>query len=1291
MAVPIRPERFHSEARVARDLTAEQRTIQIASRQQLRVALTDASGATVSLSGAELARALVAPPPHDFATRFPTTERAELLAALDEANQRNARGAHIDLTTHPPRAQVAPAADGVEAVPQAAADKRMRAGTSGVDGAFTASPRALEVEDYTFWDRLLDVLKEIFTLGFADTRLDGSIDKEVWQNNAATLAMSGGAELRNAFLAMKPERARNYLTELVQRANPNIASAEAASVGAALATELRAIYANPAIAGQPPQAQQADARLSALRSTYLRSKGAFGDNPGAWLHAQLRSTEPVAEAIRGPQSAVATEALLLVRVPAFIELDARSRSELAAMVHHNRTQATSESLVHLVNNPAFRGFTNTVRRGLIESLRNQGFSAQNVASIQHAATALGGASAPVQARATEVLRSVPAKSSAYGTTVELLGSPAFLALPGERQLQVLAHVAHLGGDGEATRAMSELVSSQHFASLDMTVANTLLDAAAASGSSATRQTIHGLLEAPGFARLSAAEQNQALLAMHSIERSTLPPSANTAVVRAARRAALLAVINSEGFLALPGAQQNALLSRFAEDTKSSSSIQDSFAPVAGALDALLVGPPQRRRLGLTDPNLGTVLGYLISARGVELAQRAEALKTSLAGLSASGLSVKEQGDVLHALARGSFSSTRAQALAALLADSSFTQKNRHPRLAGSSRSLLLRHMASANSGRFDTLVELAKDDDLARLNSANEHTVIELAATWDAATTRELRRLIGAAEFRNPGVENLDGSARNAYQTKLLEIVARTRPSRIGVDGLRAMRDGLHDERVQQLASDHQLLVLAHIGQHPGAGAEIRAMLAGYDSVPNNLHDTYVRIVTETTQPSVMRDFTRMAESLAGLPEETLLAIFRQSRGGGAFYSIAAARLAEPTFRNAGPGAQHVAVLGMRVEAEEHQQGAHLLGNTRFLALPLAERATMLEGILAAPAADRALLLREWNELLASQRFASLSQSQQTRLMGCINSIKIGDRTAILASFQRLLSDANVNALGANTQLTLMSHALNYPNVTAIDNLRRLSAAPWFISMSLADQQRSALMVAFASNEAHHGSAIQRRIIGNTLGQFLPPHGTLRVRWNTFNNAPGETTLGHSAGRVLELNASIMAASNSSIAPSSIKAAKGLLVDTVAHEVTHLMNADESRDGWGKFIGEYRAWYVGQLARSKKPPTRAQAWARIQDLLNASGYSYLATATRDRDRSVWEWLAGADGRPTAEAQRIISFCGKFYAAPRRPSPLDPRSANIVINGRSHMPPHPDGPAPEPDPRGNLDNSGTPPA
>lgn len=175
-------------------------------------------------------------------------------------------------------------------------------------GEIQGGATAFKPPESGFWDKFVDVLAEIFTLGLADTQTFNHAD---WRNNAGTAAMAGGPALRQAVRAADtPDKRAALAAHLGEAARRGGAPAgDAKAIGERMLAELQRLYANPKVD---------DALVEGLQKGLVAmGPGAFGGNPGKWLHGFAE---------RAGNDAAAMQALgALVGDPALQGCDAGTR------------------------------------------------------------------------------------------------------------------------------------------------------------------------------------------------------------------------------------------------------------------------------------------------------------------------------------------------------------------------------------------------------------------------------------------------------------------------------------------------------------------------------------------------------------------------------------------------------------------------------------------------------------------------------------------------------------------------------------------------------------------------------------------------------------------------------------------------------------------------------------------------------------------------------------------------------------------------------------------------------
>ncbi len=216
-------------------------------------------------------------------------------------------------------------------------DQLLALTSGGIEGAPSAFA-GVEGEQ-GFWSMLWDIICEIFTLGFADTRLFNSPD--VWRDNAAGAAMAGGPALRQAVLGATTDQAREQLvTRLAaQCERAGLSPADARAAARHMLDDLRAFYQRPGVD---------DAFLTAAQTMLLRAgPNAFGGmTPGAYLDAFVQ---------RASGDPAAMQAMTRLMTSAdFNALSPRAQGALMMQALHNPNTTNIETMTRLAGAHWFR-------------------------------------------------------------------------------------------------------------------------------------------------------------------------------------------------------------------------------------------------------------------------------------------------------------------------------------------------------------------------------------------------------------------------------------------------------------------------------------------------------------------------------------------------------------------------------------------------------------------------------------------------------------------------------------------------------------------------------------------------------------------------------------------------------------------------------------------------------------------------------------------------------------------------------------------------------------------------
>jgi hypothetical protein len=282
----------------------------------------------------------------------------------------------------------------------------------------------------------------------------------------------------------------------------------------------------------------------------------------------------------------------------------------------------------------------------------------------------------------------------------------------------------------------------------------------------------------------------------------------------------------------------------------------------------------------------------------------------------------------------------------------------------------------------------------------------------------------------------------------------------------------------------------------------------------------------------------------------------------------------------------------------------------QFQALSQHERQSVLVGLAGNPPLTQEKISNT-RDLLGSMKDLSPA-SREAAINGLRNA---HCDPAYARSLKKLMDDPQFKSLPEPVKTAVLSQAGNYPDPRTVGNLERLVKKDWFQQQNLPDMQRSLKTIARFS----HNPNGDRAVIDNTLDRFLAPGSDFKLEWKDLKG-PG-TLYGEADDKTLTLNKNLISAGNDKM-PESYRT-NHLSLNTVAHEVNHLVNHDEVADTFKYFNAEYRAWVVGFKAEHGRMPTNEEAMGRVRDQFNPK----LAYGPS---------TAGALADP-AEAQQLFDF------------------------------------------------------
>jgi peptidoglycan hydrolase-like protein with peptidoglycan-binding domain len=243
--------------------------------------------------------------------------------------------------------------------------------------------------------------------------------------------------------------------------------------------------------------------------------------------------------------------------------------------------------------------------------------------------------------------------------------------------------------------------------------------------------------------------------------------------------------------------------------------------------------------------------------------------------------------------------------------------------------------------------------------------------------------------------------------------------------------------------------------------------------------------------------------------------------------------------------------------------------------------------------------------LATSPGFAKLPVDEQRDVMRALGRDLTDKRLA--NSLVSILGSPDFQGLKADEKTAVIRQIVNYPDDRSISNIERMLAKDWFTGQNLEDKQRSLKTIAYLSQH----NAGDEKVIDNTLEQLLGIDSDIKLQWadlSAVNSAEGDSatrTYGEADAdtRTLTLSSSKLDAGNGPV--PDIRTGKMLVLHTVAHEISHIVNKDKPRAAsFQHFEIEFRAWTVGFRAEHGHYPTNKDAMERVRQLLTEKDGAY---------------------------------------------------------------------------------------
>jgi hypothetical protein len=265
--------------------------------------------------------------------------------------------------------------------------------------------------------------------------------------------------------------------------------------------------------------------------------------------------------------------------------------------------------------------------------------------------------------------------------------------------------------------------------------------------------------------------------------------------------------------------------------------------------------------------------------------------------------------------------------------------------------------------------------------------------------------------------------------------------------------------------------------------------------------------------------------------------------------------------------------------------------------------------LAVAPGTDVARQIRtgidNLTKLAVSPELARLPPDEQRMVLGALAKEPGDNRLA--GAIGSLLRSPDFERLKPEEKTAVVRQMDNYPDDRSIANMERMLAKDWFRTQDLGDKQRSLKTIAYLSQ---HNRGDQK-VIENTIDRLIGANSDFKLQWADLSK--GSSKEGDSATRTygeadadtrtLILSSHKLAAGNDAV--PNTKDGRFLVLHTVAHEVSHIVNKDRPRSAsFQHFEIEFRAWAVGFKAEHGHYPTNREAMDRVRQLLTEKDGAY---------------------------------------------------------------------------------------
>jgi hypothetical protein len=313
-------------------------------------------------------------------------------------------------------------------------------------------------------------------------------------------------------------------------------------------------------------------------------------------------------------------------------------------------------------------------------------------------------------------------------------------------------------------------------------------------------------------------------------------------------------------------------------------------------------------------------------------------------------------------------------------------------------------------------------------------------------------------------------------------------------------------------------------------------------------------------------------------------------------------------------------------------------------------------------AAQKARVLGDMTRLADTEAFKKSNAADKQAMIELVADISAKNpaNPALMDKVFGLVGSKDFQSLDGAAKTAVLSQVRNYPDSKVVDNLERMIGKDWFKDFDAGDKQRALKLIAYMS---YPRTGVDQKIIDNTLEKFLADDAPYKLELKSITAKPGNITFGYAADGVMTINEDLVAANNDKLETDSY--GRKLSLDTVPHEINHLINGDKVAETFDYLNEEYRAWYVGFSADHGRPPSNQEALERWAYFLDPnSGYydsaSKGALANKDEAAKIFDQLSKLTGL-TVDASNYQKVIADLAADPTKYK-TDPNAAGVVPPG-----------------------------